>query len=121
MENFIKMIKRLGKIGIGIIIFITIYLVYDDIRIASENNKNINKEIYSAFRKVEQYCMSYNEVDIPKKCELVLQLCETCSDARRECFAEDYYEALQRFGFDMPPYYKPGFNKKYPIWKFWKK
>lgn len=115
------MIQRLGKIGIGIIIFITIYLVYDDIQIARENNKNINQEIYSSFRKIEQYCMSYNAMDRPKRCELVLQLYETASNPRQEYFAEDYYEALQRFGFDMPPYYKPGYNKKYPIWKFWKK
>jgi len=115
------MFGRLGKFGIGIIIFIAIYLVYDDIRTARENNKNINNEIYIAFRKIEQYCMAYNEMDIPKKCELVLQLYERCSDVRQECSAEDYYDALQRFGFDLPTYYRSEYNKKYPIWKFWKK
>lgn len=112
--------ESISKLVIVITIIAAIYLIYDDIRTERENNKNINDQIYLTFLNIEQNCLSFSEMNRPKKCELMLKMEERCSDTRRECPAEEYYETLQRLGFDLPPYYNPGFQKKFPIWKLWK-
>ena len=99
---------------------ITIILIVEDIKVARKNNSHINQEIYIAFRKIESDCLQKKYLGRSKRCQLVLDMEDRCSDPRHFCPAEEYYETLSRIGFDLPPFYEPNYKKKHPLWKFWK-
>lgn len=90
------------------------YFFVTDIIKEREKNERINPAIYPAFRKVELAAMMYLDLQIVDKdkyhiFEEVLRLYKEAGDSSiRTGYGtpnDEYYIALQRLGFDLPPLY----------------
>lgn len=80
-----------------------------------ERNSHINKSIYPTFRAIEVYCSEYVlqdriSQDELKKCKSILDKEASCSEPNYECSAEEYYNYLKDAGFELPPFYEPGYT-----------
>ncbi len=46
------------------------------------------------------------------RCKTALSLAKECTSTDSLCTAHDYYSALQRAGFALPPFYEVGYVPK---------
>jgi len=82
-----------------------------------DRNSHVNELIYPAFRKIEDYCQGYvfeeyvSQSEL-KRCEAVIEKKRRCdaTDPTFTCSAEEYYDFLLNLGFDLPPFYEPGYS-----------
>ena len=78
-----------------------------------ENNRHINKSIFPAFREIERSCFAEQFPHETVRCERALALMKSCAgDGEHACDAQKYYDALFKTGFDLPPFYEPGYWPK---------
>ncbi len=127
---------RAFRSGLSAVILGGAFLLVNDFQVARENNRNINPDIFPAFRKLEgrvidRYDALSEAFKDPNlwmtKRELWLYHEEgrcaeypTRNGWESACTAESYYNSIAAHDFALPPFYKPGYKPKTPYWKFWK-
>lgn len=122
------------KVAIVAPLLLAVILFLDDIKIARENNRNINSAIYPAFRQIEanvgakwnrleeqgkdpKLWMSQRELWVWHQKTQNLAVAAGYSDDIM--YSDEYYTRIHELGYPLPPFYKPGYQKKFPKWKFW--
>lgn len=100
-----------GGILVGVLI-IAITAWVQGIADERENNRHINPAIYPAFREIENRCLKESFPHESVRCQTALKLLRDCANSSDSCPAENYYESLAAAGFDLPPFYEPGYKPK---------
>jgi len=77
-----------------------------------ENNRHINKAIFPAFRSIEKSCLSEQFPNETVRCQGALALLKRCTSQDNRCAADEYYDKLSSFGFELPPFYEPGYKPR---------
>lgn len=82
--------------------------------------KNYNLKVVNKYDEIEEYCLSFSEeMEMPYKCKLFLKAtsnCEKYSGTDNECEFGEFYDMALRFGFDLPPKYRNGYDLKKSWW-----
>jgi hypothetical protein len=81
-----------------------------------ENAKHVNPAIFQAFRRWEQRCLQERWPNETVRCRGLLSYMRSCEHVEFGCSASDYYDHLWDIGFDLPPYYEPGYEPKGWFW-----
>lgn len=96
----------LSMVGLTLVALAAIWLLSSDER---ENNEHINQAIFPAFRSIENSCLAERFPRQTVRCSSALELMLRCGRQQDGCTAREYYEQLHRAGFDLPPFYEPGY------------
>jgi hypothetical protein len=80
----------------GLPVFFFLVLPY----IVPHTASNINKNVFPAFREIEQNCQDeLFSGALTVRCQSALRLLSSCDD----CSASHYHARLSAFGFTLPP------------------
>jgi len=82
-----------------------------------ENNKHVNPPIFQAFCYWEGRCLAERWPYETVRCQGLLNRMDTCGRSDYgSCTTSEYYDLLWDLGFDLPPYYEPGYKPKGWFW-----
>lgn len=100
------------KIGVGISILIVIAGM---LFIFFSYQRQINPQVYTAFKKTETYARLYRGgmITNPReraRCEKVVALSKTFNPTKT-ALVESHYRALKQLGFKLPPLYTIQYKK----------
>lgn len=73
--------------------------------IALDGDSDTNPAIFAAFRAIEARCLSDDRAGESDRCDAALDYLGNCSGASDGCTAAEYYCALRRLGFELPPFH----------------
>ena len=116
-------------------LLLAVVLGVQDCSVQRENNKNLNPEIFDAFRRIERQAetkyrglldagkdpeqyMSARELWVYQESYRALDAAVNSPDGY-SVSAEEYYEQLYRRDFRLPPLYKAGYTERKSWWRLW--
>ena len=73
-----------------------------------DRNAAFNPAVVSAFHAVERRCFAEQWPNQTVRCQGALSEIEACASAQESCEAKQTYCVLEKLGFDLPSFYKPG-------------
>jgi len=125
-----------AKVIVGVALALLVALGVQDCSAQRENNRNLNPQIFDAFRRIEnQVEAKYRGLlDAGRDPELYMSVRElwvyretyrslraaTSVPGGDSVSAQEYYWQLYEREFPLPPLYKPGYEEKRSWWTFWK-
>lgn len=77
-----------------------------------ENNRHLNPAIFQAFRAIESACLRETYPHETVRCVRALEYLQACGSAEFGCTASEMYDKYADAGFDLPPYYEPGYTPR---------
>ncbi len=98
----------------GYILIVPVALLFFWFDGSAERNAqdNVSLAVFAAFEKIEDDCNAEEFDNQSTLCSSIYKHKKECTQVTRRCNSLTYYDFLKSKGFELPPYYQPGYTPK---------